>query len=364
MTAKEFFKSNAFKCLVTLLCVLLVSGVLLTCAYGFMEVSKGERLQRAIGKIYPDQTVTIYGLGEDDELAVISADDKEPKSLVSESTVYGNATVTEAYKITFEDSADVHYLVQSAGKHGFSEGTVTCWIAVNVDEANKTVKNIAKVSLASNKGQSFISKITDDMLESFTKDLPENGFFPDKENNEYMVSGATKSSTAICNSVNGAIDYVKSGVFGISLTDAYSDYAYTDYISTKQTSHTVSGDSVTYNIVTTGLNQAGAFKITVTVTDGKITAYTITQNGSSNETWENKMDATVKDGTYFTANGGKTAADLKAVLGENGDNLTLDGFESGASTTDKNYATKSNFLCLYAGLFATANYQTAMGDNA
>lgn len=364
MTAKQFFKSNAFKCLVTLLCVLLISGVLLTCAYGFMEVSKGERLQRAIGKIYPDQTVTIYGRGEGDELAVISAEDKEPKSLISESTTYGNATVTEAYKITFADSADVHYLVQSVGKHGFSEGTVTCWIAVNVDEANKTIKNIAKVSLASNKGQSFISKITGDMLESFTKDLPENGFFPDKEHSEFMVSGATKSSTAICNSVNGAIDYVKSGVFGLSLTDKYSDYAYTDYISTKQTSHTASGNSVTYSIVTTGLGQAGAFNITVTVTGGKITAYNITQNGSTSETWANKMDATIKDGTYFTANGGKTAADLKAVLGENGDNLTLDGFESGATLPDRSHATKSNFLCLYAGLFATANYQTALGGNA
>ena len=362
MTAKQFFKSNVFKCLVTLLCVLLVSGVLLTCAYGFMEVSKGERLQRAIGKIYTDKTVTIYGRGEGGELAEISATDKDPKSLIPESKTIGNATVTEAYKITFADSDDIHYLVQSVGKHGFSEGTVTCWIAVNVDEQNKTIKNIAKVSLASNKGQSFISKITGEMLESFTKDLPENGFYPQ---DGYMVSGATKSSTAICNSVNGAIDYVNQEILGVEVTDPYEGYAYTEYISTKQTSHTVSGTSVTYKIVTTGLSYAGAFSITVTVTDGKITAYEITANGSTEKPdYLSKMDPEILDGTFFTKDGGKTADALKAVVGENGDNVTLDGFESGATAADKSHATKSNFLCLYAGLFATENYTTAIGGNS
>lgn len=364
MTAKQFFKSNVFKCLVTLFCVLLVSGVLLTCAYGFMEVSKGERLQRAIGKIYPEQTVTIYGRGEGDGLAEISSADKDPKSLVAESLSYGNATVTAAYKITFKENDDVHYLVQSTGKHGFSEGTVTCWIAVNVDEETSTIKNIAKVSVAANKGQSFISKITGDLLESFTKDLPENGFFPDKENNNYVVSGATRSSTAICNSVNGAIDYVH-GLLGVEVTDRYESYAYTDYISTKQTSHKVNGNSVTYNIVTEGLGKAGSFKITVTVESGKITAYEITENGSTAESWANRMDPEIKDGTFFTKDGGKTADELKAIVGENGDNVTLDGFESGATDKEnKSHATKSNFLCLYAGLFATANYQTALGGNS
>ncbi len=361
MTAKQFFKSNVFKCLVTLLCVLLVSGVLLTCAYGFMEVSKGERLQRAIGKIYTDQAVTIYGRGEGGELVEINATDKDPKSLVSESKTLGNAVVSEAYKITFGENDDVHYLVQSTGKHGFSEGTVTCWVAINVDEQNKTIKNIAKVSLASNKGQSFISKITGEMLESFTKDLPENGFYPQ---DGYMVSGATKSSTAICNSVNGAVDYVHQEIFGVEVTDPYEGYSYTEYISTRQTSHTVSGNSVTYNIVTEGLGKAGSFKITVTVEGGKITAYEIIENGSTNG-WESKMDPEILDYTFFTKDGGKTADELKAIVGENGDNVTLDGFESGATDkTNRSHATKSNFLCLYAGLFATANYTTALGGNS
>lgn len=363
MTAKQFFKSNVFKCLVTLFCVLLISGVLLTCAYGFMEVSKGERLQRAIGKIYPKQSVTIYGRNDAGELTEISSADKDPKSLVAENISYGNATVTAAYKITFEENNDVHYLVQSIGKHGFSEGTVTCWVAVNVDETTNSIKNIAQVSIAANKGQSFISKITGDLLESFTKDLPENGFFPDKKEGVYFVSGATRSSTAICNSVNGAIDYVHE-ILGIEVTDPYESYAYTDYISTKQTKHTVSGNSVTYNIVTEGLGKAGSFKITVKVEGGKITEYEITENGSTAESWANKMDPEILDYTFFTKDGGKTADELKAIVGENGDNVNLDGFESGATAADRSHATKSNFLCLYAGLFATANYQTALGGNS
>ncbi len=64
MTVKQFFKSNAFKCIITLLCVLLISGIFLTVAYGFLEVSKGERLQRAVKQIYTTSTPVILGVDE------------------------------------------------------------------------------------------------------------------------------------------------------------------------------------------------------------------------------------------------------------------------------------------------------------
>ncbi len=362
MTAKQFFKSNAFKSIIALLCVLLVSGIFLTIAYGFLEVSKGEQLQRALSKIYSGKEIVIYGENDKE----ITAEDKNPVGLTKESVAIGNAVIDQAYKIVYTENEKeiTNYLISSKGSGGFGGG-VTCWVAL-ISEDN-ALTGIESVSISSWGGETLSAEVSgstliSDIISSYTDGIY---YAPNKDANEYVVSGATRSSTAICNAVNGAIDYVKSNILGLSLTDYYKDYAYTDYISTRQMQKpAVSGNSVTYNIVTEGLRPAGEFKITVTVTDGKITAYNITQNGSTDETWAGKMDPTVKDGTYFTANGGKTAADLKAVLGENGDNVSLDGFESGATLTDRSHATKSNFLCLYAGLFATANYQTALGGNA
>lgn len=209
MTVKGFFKSNAFKCIVTLLCVLLVSGILLTIAYGFMEVSDGERLQRAVKKVYPSSSPIVHGLDENDDDMIISADETNPKGLVSESVTSGKAVILSAYIIKFEDSDEVHYLVQSKGKEGYSGGSVTCWIAINVDFENKTVLGIAKVKIGENSGQSFIGKITDKMLEDFTNSLPSEGFSTD---DGYVSTGATYSSNAICNSVNGALDWVKEDI--------------------------------------------------------------------------------------------------------------------------------------------------------
>ena len=53
MTAKQFFKSTAFKCVVTLLCVLLISGIFLTLMNGLLAVSEEERFQLALFKLFP-----------------------------------------------------------------------------------------------------------------------------------------------------------------------------------------------------------------------------------------------------------------------------------------------------------------------
>ena len=203
MTVKGFFKSNAFKCIITLLCVLLVSGVLLTIAYGFMEVSNGERLQRAVKKVYSTSSPVVYGADGE-----IKADEKDPKGLISESVTSGDATIISAYKITFKDKEDTHILVQSRGKGGYSGGTVTCWVAIKVDFENKKVLGIEKVQIGENTNQSFIGKITQNMLDKFTKGLPEDGFTT-KGDDATVSTGATFSSNAICNSVNGAVDWVR-----------------------------------------------------------------------------------------------------------------------------------------------------------
>ncbi len=58
MTVKQFFKSSTFKCLITLLCVLLVSGVFLTIMNSLLKVTDEERFARAINKIYGKPVTT------------------------------------------------------------------------------------------------------------------------------------------------------------------------------------------------------------------------------------------------------------------------------------------------------------------
>ncbi|MDE5667509.1 MAG: hypothetical protein K2I29_04650, partial [Clostridia bacterium] len=126
MTVKGFFKSNVFKCLVTLLCVLLVSGIFLTVMNGLLAVSDQERLDRAINKIY-GKSVSYT------ELAVADYN--------------SNATIEAAYKI----KDDGNYLVKSTGKDGFDNGTITCWVVVEI--SGTSISGVGKVVIDSNKGQ-------------------------------------------------------------------------------------------------------------------------------------------------------------------------------------------------------------------
>lgn len=216
MTAKQFFKSTAFKCIIVLLSVLLICGVFLTVMYSFLKVSEGERLQRAIGKIYGDTEVKIYG--KDDVL--ISASDENPKGLTSKvSLSEESADILAAYKIVYDekggeinDGTDdvVNLLIQSVGKGGFSGGTVTCWISVIVE--GNAVAGVDKVSIASNVNQSFIGKITDGFLGDF-KGATDGDFSIDGDDG-HKVSGASKSSNAINHAVNGALKWAKEYLQG------------------------------------------------------------------------------------------------------------------------------------------------------
>lgn len=211
MTVKQFFKSTAFKCIIVLLSILLICGVFLTVMYSFLKVSAGERLQRAVSAIYAGQEITVYG--KDD--VEITADMEDPLDLTGNTAkTVGNADILAAYMVEFKDSGEINYLVQAQGKGGFSGGSVTCWIAVIVE--NGEVTGIGNVNIASNSNQSFIGNITDDFLKSFS-----DGYNPDKEfssikgsADEHLVSGTSKSSTAINNAVNAAVKYVKDYLGG------------------------------------------------------------------------------------------------------------------------------------------------------
>ena len=125
MTAKQFFKSTAFKCIAVLLSILLVCGILLTICNSLFFVSEEERFARAVNKI--------YGKSVETEQVVIT-DDMTIKFSASE--------VTEAHKVI----DDGNYLIKSTGKQGFG-GDVICWVVVRMSEDGKSVLGAGNIAI-------------------------------------------------------------------------------------------------------------------------------------------------------------------------------------------------------------------------
>lgn len=177
MSCKQFFKSTSFKCIVTLLCILLICGIFLTVAYGFLEVTDEERLSRALSKIYGEKvTVTTQPIGDYQN---------------------DNSTIVEAYS---DENGD--YLIKSKGKGGFG-GTVTCWVLVDVESGK--ISKVSKVTVETSDGETFLGDIN--YLDKFAE-TPYTEGFEYTTDNGFKTSGASKSSTAIDNAVNGAVGFV------------------------------------------------------------------------------------------------------------------------------------------------------------
>lgn len=329
MTAKQFFKSTSFKCIITLLCVLLISGIFLTIMNGLLAVSDQEKFDRAISKIYG------------------SAVETDPVPI--ETNEVGSATINSAYIV----KNDGNYLINSTGKEGFDNGTVTCWVVVKVSgDSNKTVSGIYKVTIESNKGQSYIDRVTDKALNQFSELYNGNDFTPD------LITAATVNGTknAICNAVNGALKFVREQVLKeTAKSNPYDGFEYIDRINvTNAKSYFESGEngSVIFHILTKSSGDAGAFTLDITVNSEKaVESYVIVKNGST----EGEHGDNYADKMYAVSNyvGWKLDNFLAAMNANqtaiNKDNAELD---TGASY--------SNYLCIYAGAFATANYQNAL----
>lgn len=364
MTVKQFFKSSAFKCILVLFSILILCGALLTIAYGFLAVSAGERLQRAVGNIYRGETVIVYGNSD----VVIDEKNNDPKSLVADAVTCGDSEILSAYKIKFEGKSDVHYLVQSKGQGGYSGGTVTCWVAVNVDESAKAIKNIAKVQVGESAGQTFMNKITGEMMTAFTKadfsnETPYFDVGTKDAPSDYVSTGASLSSTAICNSVNGAVKFVKEEIFKVVEVNPYESLDFIKYINTTKTKAAMDGEDLKYDIYTKGYDEAMPFNVEIVVgADGKIKTYSIKTNGSTEDehgdSYKDKMASSILDGSMFTGKGvdfftGIYGAEMNyASVTVSGDTVT-----TGASGGN---ASLSTYLCMYAGAFATKNYQAAL----
>ena len=332
VSIKSFIKSASFKSIIVLLCTLLVSGIFLTFANALLKVSDQEKFDRAISKIY----------GGPVETEAVTYD---PKIATLET-----ANILEAYTV----KSDGNYIIKVEGTGGFSGGSVTCWVVVNV--ANKAVTNVGNVVIDSNVNQSYIGRISNDYLASFNGNYVANK--PFSTENGYVVAGASYTSGAICNAVNGATTFVNTVLGGgvVEETTPYDEFEYTQYINKKDTTHSFGDGVMTYNIVTKSNQNAMKFTLTVSVgTDKTISSIAITKNGST-EGFDAYMKADLIDSLI-----GKTADEIKTMIGTllNDEGKYNSGAENGSGTLNTG-ATQSNFLVAYSALFATANYDKAL----
>ena len=353
MSAKQFFKSTAFKCVVTLLCVLLISGIFLTLMNGLLAVSEEERFQRDLAKIYGSYVET------------------KEIDISNETTTFDNASIVVAYTVS-----DGNYLIKATGKQGYG-GDVTCWVVVNMSKDGKAIEGVGNVVVGSDpndaKGESFLSNITSSHLSEFSKITYTDGFVyelgfkndSETQGDNYIATGASKTMRAISNAVNGAINYVKVHALGatIDVSTPYDDFNYTAYINKKETTHTFEDGIVTFNIVTSqnGL-VPNPYKITVKVNaEGAITEYTINKTGAF--AYDKDYPAIEYGNKFSEYLVGKTAADIKAIVGDSEDlaynNSNIGSYEEDGEKIFTG-ATQSNFANLYAALFATSNYENAL----
>ena len=327
MTAKEFFKSTAFKALAVLLAITIVAGGLLAIFNDLLYITDEERFNRVIEEI--------YGGNAKVEKTLLSTDD--------EAISFDNGTVSQVYLMN-----DGNYLIQATGNNGYNSGTVTIWVVHNFEASSW--KGIGKVVYESNTNQTQIGNFSSSYYEIFTKhnsEIQEDMLFSaEGESNTVpaLVAGSTRTSRAICNAVNTSILYVKSELLGQEVV-TYT-YEYEKYIDMDQS--VIEADLLTKTLnlsLTVKANgDARAFVIDITVENGKITAYEIKTNGSTYD-YDQEMNPDYLDGTFFV---GKDAAAIKEVL--DGDDVDLDG---GTITSGASY---SNFSCLIAAAFATVNF--------
>ena len=151
MSAKSFFKSTAFKCIVVLLSIVLLCSVFLTICNALFYVSDEERLNRALSELYDGESVTT-------ELAP-GAD------ALGNGEEVGRAVILAARTVTSDNHAG-DWLIQVKGLDGYQSGTVTCWVVIETQE--NAVSGVGAVSISSNEGQSYIGKITQEFLNGFS----------------------------------------------------------------------------------------------------------------------------------------------------------------------------------------------------
>ncbi len=196
MTVKEFFKSNAFKSLAVLICIVLVAGLLLAIFNDLLYISDEERLNRTLSSIYGEEVTA------------------EPVELAEDEKEYSYGTVNAVYHIV----EDGNYLFQTTGTGGFRDGngTVTLWTVIACtgtrEGGDLVLTGIEKVVYDSNEGQSYIANLNDAFYNFFAEHdelIAGGGYFEAVKDStgdlNNVATGASQSSNAACNAVNVAL---------------------------------------------------------------------------------------------------------------------------------------------------------------
>lgn len=345
MTVKQFFKSVTFKCLVTLLCVLLVSGIFLTIMNGLLGVSDEERFNRKVGKLYTDGSSISTELKVDTQTKV------------------GDSTIEKVWFIPEKND----YLVQSYGQG--RDGKITVWVIVST--ADNKISGLGTV-LVYETVDSYINYVPgwNSNISNFSKDYVDGIQFAygTKGDSMYINTGASISFNAICACVNDSVTYMKTYLSGGPVEKApYDDFLYNKLINQDATTVEVKDGKIVYNIKTKRYGNAEAFTVEIIVGSNKtIDSFTIIVNGSTEgedeEIHYKDLMPDVenifkdKDLSYFTTLYGNEM-EYKSV---NYDDTSI---FAGATSEGDLIASNSTYLCMYAGAFATANFDNVLNMN-
>lgn len=178
---------KSLKTVVIMLAIILVCGGLLAILSDLLYVSDGERINRAIQEIYAGEDVS---LNENEVLDFTE---------FNESKDYG--VIKSAYKLTNGD-----YLVLSTGKQGYSNGTVTVYVAISVDGGVATVKKVVENSYTAQTLMSKLSNYYGEFVGLTSSNLGDvDGM---------KVSGATGSSRAVNNAIVTALEFIQMEIGG------------------------------------------------------------------------------------------------------------------------------------------------------
>ena len=334
MTAKQFFKSTAFKSVSVLLAIVLIAGALLAILNDVLYVTPTERRNRVFAKIYG---------GDVTEREVLLGENDDPIS-------YTSGEVWQAYFMS-----DGSYAVQATGKGGFSGGSITVWVIFSctgeLGQGNLALEGIEKVVYESNVNQSYINRFTSENYNLFTLhdgELKEGLYFGDDI--EVVKTGASAPFTfaALTNAVNASLRYFREELAG---EIEENPYEYADFINLNASRWTAGENKVEYALTVKANSAAQEFVIDVIVEDGQITAYEIVENGSTSG-YANNMPDNVKDGSLFL---GKNKEEILALL-------TDGGALSEAGDPLKTGATRSTESCVRAAGFAVANYERILTE--
>lgn len=192
MTVKQFLKSKAFRAILVLLCIALVSGALLAILNDVLYISDTERTQRAIKKVYGSNMNFVDmndNLGED------------------ATNQYG--TITSLYLLS-----DGNYLIKSVGANGYKGGSVTLWVVAEFVDGNFV--GLKKIVLEGNDKQTLMSQFGNSFFEVYAENnqyVLEGGYFVSRGSDEQIQNisaGATFTSNAVNNAVNCALTYIRT----------------------------------------------------------------------------------------------------------------------------------------------------------